>query len=123
VGRQLDRVRLVAVVADAVGQVLGQRAATGQVQHVHAAADRQERQVRVDDRTHDRQLEPVTPVIRRLRVLVRLLVVQRRVEVPATGEYHAVQRGDQGGHRVSGHRRQHHRRPPGPFDRARISDR
>jgi len=123
VGRQLHRVRLVAVIADAFGQVLGQRAAAGQVQHVHTAADRQERQVRVDDRPHDRQLEPVTPVIRRLRLLVRLLVVQRRVEVPATGEHHAVQRGDQAGHRVSRHRRQHHRRPPGPFDRARISDR
>ena len=47
------------LVAEAVGQVLTERAAAGDVDQLHPAADPEQRQVALDRRAHERDLEGV----------------------------------------------------------------
>jgi len=79
--------------ADGVGgQVLVQRAAEEHVEQLQPAADRQHRQLAVEDGRQQRQLAIVArPVDADGRV--RLLAVQRRVDVGAAGEHERVHPG------------------------------
>ena len=104
------------------GQVLRQRAAARHGQHVQAAADREERHPGLDHGAHQHQLEPVPAVLGQVGLVQPLLVVQRRVQVPAAGEDHSLQPGDEGTHRIGRYRRQHDGRSPGPFHCAGIAD-
>ena len=76
----------------AVADVLGQRAAEGDVEHLHAAAQRQHRQVELDGREGHGDLELVVDLGDAVqRVVVRLLAVAPRVDVAAAGQQHAVE--------------------------------
>jgi len=123
VGGQGHVVRRVARPGRAVaGEVLGQRAAAGHGQHVQSPADREERHVAVEGGAHEGQLEPVPAVLGLVGLVLPLLVVERRVDVPAAGEDQAVDALDEGGHRVGRNGRKHQGRSPGPGDRAGIAD-
>src|ERR1700744_2118501 len=62
-GGQLDRIRVVGLVADAVRQVLDQRPAAGHVQHMHATPDGQEGKVGVDGGPGQDQLDPIPAMV------------------------------------------------------------
>jgi hypothetical protein len=123
VGGHLDRIRLMDLVAEAIGEVLGQGSAAGHVQDVHAAADRQKRKIGVDGRPRQDQLEPVPPVVGHIGLLVRRLVVQRGVDIAPAGQQQAVEPGNQHGYRTRGDGRQYHRGPSRTLDSSRIAHR
>ena len=83
---------LVPVVPDEVGQVLDQVAAERDVQHLRAAADREHRQVARERRGQQRELGAVALGHDPVRLGMRLLAVQLRVEVGAAGEDQPVER-------------------------------
>jgi hypothetical protein len=114
--------RVARPIGPVAGQVLGERAAAGDGEHVQAAADREERDASLEGGPHQRQLEPVPAMLGLVGLLEPLLVVDGRVQVPPAGEDQAVQGGDEGGHRVRRHRRQDHRRSPGPVHRADVAN-
>jgi len=123
VGGHLDRVRLVAGVAEPVRQVLGEGPAAGDVEDVHAAGDREERKIDVDRGPGHGKLESVAAVVRRVGLRVGCLVIQRGIDVPAAGQQQAVKPRDQAGHRGGRNGRQHHRRPAGPLNGSRVAHR
>jgi hypothetical protein len=89
VGERAGRV-LVLVVADDVGQMLDEVAAARDVEHLAAAADGEHRHVRGERRLEQRQLGAVPLGHDAERLLVRLLVVQVRIEVGAAREDQSV---------------------------------
>jgi len=119
----LVRIRRVPVVAHRVREMLDERAAPGHVEDVHAAADREERQLRVDGRADERHLEPVPAAVRLVRFLVRDGVVQRGVDVGAAGEHDAVEAFSQPVHAVGRDRGENDRRSAGAFDGPGIGQR
>jgi hypothetical protein len=119
----LHRVRLVALAAEPVGQMLDQGAAAGHVEDVHAPADGEERQVGVDRGTSHEDLEPVPPVVGQVGMLVRGLVVKRGVDIPAARHDQGVNPGDQAGHRTGWDRRQDDRRSARALDGSRVAHR
>jgi hypothetical protein len=123
VSGHLHRIRLVALVADPVGEMLGEGAAAGDVEDVHAAADGEEGKVGVDRRAGHEELEPVPPVVRRVRLLVRSLLVEQGVDISASGQHQAVNPGDEAGHGTGGDGRQHDRRSASALDDSRIAHR
>jgi hypothetical protein len=86
-----------AVTADGVGgQVLVQRAAEVDVEQLQAAADRQHRQAPVERGGQERELAVVARPVE-ADGGVRLLAVQRRIDVGAAGEHERVHPGGDGG--------------------------
>jgi hypothetical protein len=79
----LHQIRLVALVAEPVREVLDERAAPGHVEHVQPAADGQEGKVGFDRRPGHEQLEPVTPVVGHIGLLVGRFFVQGRIDIAA----------------------------------------
>jgi hypothetical protein len=123
VSGQLDRIRLVAVVADPVGQMLDEGAAAGHVEQLHAAADGQEGQVGFDRGAGHEQLEPVPAVVGLVGLFVRRLVVERGVDVTSPGHQQRVDPGDQAGYGTGGDRWQYDRGAAGPLDGSRVAHR
>ena len=78
--------------ADPVRHVLLDAAAERDVQHLRAAADREHRQVAVERRLHQRQLEVVPLADHARRLGMRVLAVQLRIEIRAAGEDQPVER-------------------------------
>ena len=79
------------VVAEALGQVLEQRAAVGDVDELHPAADPEHRQVALDRGAHERDLEAVALGHRVERLGMGLLAIARRVDVGAAGQHQPVE--------------------------------
>ena len=108
----------VLVVAVALGQVLQQRAAGGDVHDLHPAADAQQRQVALERAAGERDLEVVALGHRAAGLRVGLLPVGRGVDVGAAGEDQPVEQvEDRVGlvlERLVG--RQHERDPAGALD-------
>jgi hypothetical protein len=123
VNGELDRVRLVALAAEPVGEVLDQRAATGHVEDLQAAADGEEGQVGLDGGADHQELEPVPTVVGCVGLLVRGLVVQRGIDVPPPGDDQAVELRDQAGHGTGGDGRQDDRRSARALDGSRVTHR
>ena len=73
-----------------LGQVLHQRAAAGDVDQLHAPADAEHRQVALDRRAGQRDLERVALGHRVDGLRVRPLAVAGRVDVGAAGEHQPV---------------------------------
>jgi len=117
-----SRIATVVVMAVALGQVLQQRAAAGDVEHLHPAADPEERQIPLDRALGQRDLERVA-----LRVDVdgrgvHGLAVGGGVDVRAAGEDQAVEQVEQlvgmlGRARI---RRQQQRDAAGALDRVGV---
>jgi hypothetical protein len=120
---QLHRVRPVRLVAETAGQMLGDRAAPDDVQQVHTAVDGEEGEVLVDGRADQRELEAITAEVRWIVLLVRLLVVQPGIEIPAVGKDNGVQRGNQARHGLHRHGRQHDWHAARSLHRSRVTDR
>ena len=78
---ELARRAGVGVVADGVGQVLLERAAVRDVEHLHAAADPQQRHVAGLGGVHQRELEVVAQRRHGVRFGMALRAVARRVDV------------------------------------------
>ncbi len=76
--------------AGIVDEVLVQRAAASDVQHLEAAADGEERQTACDGDVRERGFEVVGPAIDAVHGRVRRFAVQRRVDVGAAGEHERV---------------------------------
>ena len=76
--------------------VLDERAAGSDVQHLHPAADGEERQVGVHRTPRQIDLELVAPGFGIVDRRVALLLVEHRVHVPSAGEQHAVDFGQNG---------------------------
>jgi len=70
-------------VAEALGQVLDQRAAARDVQHLASTADREHGHVALECSLQQRELGPVARPVNAERLLVRLLVVQPGIEIGA----------------------------------------
>ena len=108
----------------AVGQVLVQRAAAGDVERLHPAADREQRQVARGGLAQQRQLVLVADAVDvRAELRVALVAVGRGVEVRAAAEEQAVdavqQRRDVVHEPV---RRQHDRDPARLLHRLRVAE-
>ena len=119
----LGRIGRVPAVADRIRQVLDQRAAPGHVEHVQAAADGQDRHTRLDRRAHQSQLEAVPAAVGDVGLLVRLGLVQGRVDVRSPGQHQPVEPRDQPGHAVRRNRRQDDGRATRAFYRAGVGQR
>ena len=76
-----------------VGQVLVERAAEGDVQHLHAAADAEDGHVALERRARQRDLEPVALGSRAVGLRVGLGAVGGRVDVGAAGQHQARRSG------------------------------
>ena len=104
--------------------VLDQRAAQRHVQHLHAAADRQERQVGVERAARASAISNASrPGSAASNVGVRRLAVERRIDVAAAGQQQAVD-ARQDVRRASRRRRRPRsarRRRGGPTPRSRTS--
>ena len=85
------RVAAVLVVAVALGQVLEQRAARGDVHELHPAADAQQREVALEGAARERDLEVVALGHRAAGLGVGLLPVGGRVDVGAAGQDEPVE--------------------------------
>ena len=92
-----------------VGEVLAQRAAQGDVEHLVAAADRQRGQAPVDGAAHERRTRVSSRVpLDAVEPRVRRLPVARRVDVAAAHEQQPVEAGEQlvGRHVLAGRHEQ-----------------
>ena len=69
--------------------VLHERASGGDVQHLHAAADREDRHIARDRLTRERDLEPI-PLGVHLCCRVRRFAIQGRVDVETAAQEQAV---------------------------------
>src|SRR5262245_33482822 len=127
VGQNLDvvlredaRRLLMHVGADAVWDVLLEVATESDVQHLRAAANREDRQVTGERGLHQRELEVVPLAHDARRLSVCLLAVELRIEVGAPGEDDAVDRFD----RLldPGPGRDEQRRPAGARHRPDVLD-
>ena len=107
------------VVADDVGQVLGQRAAECDVEHLHTPAHREYRQIAVQRGAQQGQLERVARRTHAAAGRMRLLAVPGGIDVTAAGEHQAVQGSDQRV-RCGLHRWQQHRDAARPDDRVDV---
>ena len=106
------------------GHVLGERAAAGQGEDVQAAADGEERHARVEGGAHQGELEAVPALVGLVGLLVPLLVVQDRIDVPAPGEHQAVDRtSTKAATEAGGTGGTHQRRATGAFHRPDVADR
>ena len=83
------------VVADELRQVLVERAAAGDVEHLHPAADAEQRHVALERAPRQRELEAVALGPGALRLGVRLGAVAGRVDVGAAGEDQPVEQVEQ----------------------------
>ena len=90
--RELAGNLLVHVVADLLGQVLDEVAATRDVQELETAADRQRRHVPLQRRVEQRELPGVAARVRGIGLGVRLGAVELGVDVGAAREDHGVDR-------------------------------
>ena len=79
------------VVPDQAGQVLVQRAAAGDVQHLQAAADAEQRQPAFERRRDERELGGVAGRAHAAGLRVRLRAERGRVDVPAARQDESVQ--------------------------------
>jgi hypothetical protein len=84
---------------DAGGDVLHERSTGRDVEHLDAAADRQQRQAAIQRRAREGNLELVAPGLRRGERLVRRLAVQLRVHVAAAAQHQGVEPVERG-HRI-----------------------
>ena len=75
--------------------VLDERSAGGDVEHLCAPADGQQRQVSRHRAPGEIDLELVAPRFRVLDRRVPLLAVEHRIDVPAAGQHHAVEHADE----------------------------
>ena len=98
-------------VAENLGQILVQRAAEGDVEHLRATADAQHRQSSVQRGPQQRELPGVAVGARLIGGRVRLLAVGGGVEVVTAGDHQRVQAVEQPVDRAGVHRlrRQQHR--------------
>ena len=115
----------VLVMADAVGHVLHERPAAGDVDQLHPPADAQHRQVALDRGARKRDLERVALGHRVDRLGVRLLAVAGGVDVSATGEDQTVDKlerrlGILDQPRVG---REHHHQAPRPLHGLDVAER
>jgi hypothetical protein len=78
-----------------VGEVLHEGAAAGDVEQLHPAADAEHRQVAIQRRLGEGDLEPVPLDSRVLRQRIALRAVGGRVEIGAAGQQQAVQQIDE----------------------------
>ena len=74
--------------------VLHQRSPARDVEHLHAAADRENRQVLLPRRGHELQFELVAVRVHSHHRLVWLLAVAARRDVVSTGHHQAVESGE-----------------------------
>jgi hypothetical protein len=81
-------------VTDQVGHVLDERAAAGDVEDLHPAADAEHGQARVEGLGEQGRLAVVAVVHGDLRVLTRGLAVALGVDVGSAGEDQSVQAAD-----------------------------
>ena len=95
-GGETPRRRVVLVVADHFGQVLDERAAVGDVEQLHAAADRQHRQAAPLGGADQGKLAFVAARAGWLGAGMRLGAISRRVDVGAPRQHEAVESGDEG---------------------------
>ena len=101
---------VVSPVAHQVGQVLVQRPASADVQHLHAAADGEQRHAQPQRVAGDVQVPGVAQRCGSLRPRVPRRAVPDRVDVRTARDHQAVQARDRGpGLFVVATRRQHHR--------------
>ena len=122
---ELAGLAAVDVVLEPVRQVLLERAAVGDVDDLHAAADAEAREVPLGRLAHEQQLEVVAVARRGVGLLVRLLAVRGRVDVGAAGDEHAVEQVEQLRRvlEVGGGRRDQQRAAAGAGDRAHVGER
>ncbi len=113
------------VVGQAVGQVLLELAAVGDVDDLHAAADAQAGEVALGRAADEQQLERVAVGRRRLARGVGLGAVGAGVEVRAAGDEHAVEQVEQRLRvvEVGGRGGDQQRAPAGPRHRAHVGER
>jgi hypothetical protein len=78
-------------VAEHIWQVLVQRPATGDIEHLDAAADAENRQSPLERAPQQREFQGVAGGARRVRFRMRLLAVSGRVEVITPGDHQAIQ--------------------------------
>ena len=114
--------RLVALVANDLGQVLVQVAAAHDVEQLHAAADGEGRHVARERGTQQRQLGLVAAGADAARGRVGVGAVVRRIDVGAAGEDDPVERAERLLDRV-GERRQQHGPTSGALDRLDVGHR
>ncbi len=111
------------VLADHVGQVLMERAATGHVQHLHAAADAEDRQTASIRSADQGQLERVDPRLGRAELLVGAGAIGGGLDVGTAGQADAVHAVEERPDRLRAHRGNDHRDAAGSLDRLRIQGR
>ena len=100
-------------------ELLDERAAARDVEHLHAPADTQQRQVALERAAGQRELEAVAPRPHPDRLLRARLAVEARADVAAAGDEQAVEQVE----RLAGRRRRSRRRRAGSRLRARPGER
>ncbi len=115
----------VLVVAELVGQVLQQRAAEGDIEHLHAAADPEHRHVALDRTAAQRDLELVAFGRRAVGLGIGRGAVGGGIDVGAPDQDQGVDVVQELVGRVDEQRigRDHQRQAAGPLDRADIAGR
>ena len=119
---ELARHLLVDVVPDSFGKVLHEVAATGDVQELEAAADRERRHVTLERRLQERQLTRVPTGLRRIGLRVGVGPVARGIDVGAAREDDPVERVERLLDVLLG-RRNDERTPSGLLDRVDVCER
>ena len=115
----------VLLVADTIGEVLQERAAAGDVDQLHPAADAQQRHVALDRRARERDLEGVALGHRVDGLRMRLLAVAGGVDVGAAREHQAVDQLQPGLGLLDQHGvgREHHHQAAGALHGLDVAER
>ena len=106
---------------DHLGQMLVQGAAAGDVEHLHAAADGQDRQPALVGGANEVDLEGVELRLGRSDPAAAFRAVAGRIDVRATGQADAVRAIQQRGEALGGHRRGDHGDPARRLDRLQVA--
>ena len=80
--------------SDFIGNVLNQRPAPRDVEDLNPAADREQRQVRINGAPHQLHFVLVAPRVRRIECRMRRCAVQRGLHVAAADQQQAVDTGN-----------------------------